>query len=131
MIRRPPRSTLSSSSAASDVYKRQVQGTVRMVGSTQANLFASVSAGVCALWGKLHGGANSAVMEMLDYLLAEKNQRYRLPGAGKTEKIPTDGLWASRLQKLRSPRSGPQTSGPRSAGYSGVAGRSAGRGPRA
>jgi citrate synthase len=39
--------------------------TVRMVGSSQANLFASVSAGVCALWGPLHGGANQAVLEML------------------------------------------------------------------
>ncbi len=39
--------------------------TVRMVGSSQANLWASVSAGVCALWGPLHGGANQAVIEML------------------------------------------------------------------
>ena len=39
--------------------------TVRMVGSSQANLYASVSAGVCALWGPLHGGANQAVIEML------------------------------------------------------------------
>ncbi|MGD9608609.1 MAG: citrate synthase [Desulfovibrionaceae bacterium] len=39
--------------------------TVRMVGSTQANLFASVSSGICALWGRLHGGANAAVIEML------------------------------------------------------------------
>jgi len=40
--------------------------TVRMVGSSQANLFASVSAGIAALWGPLHGGANQAVLEMLD-----------------------------------------------------------------
>ena len=40
--------------------------TVRMVGSSQANLFASISAGICALWGPLHGGANQAVIEMLD-----------------------------------------------------------------
>jgi citrate synthase len=40
--------------------------TVRMVGSSGANLFASVSAGVCALWGPLHGGANMAVIGMLD-----------------------------------------------------------------
>jgi len=39
--------------------------TVRMVASGQASLYASVAAGVCALWGKLHGGANQAVMEML------------------------------------------------------------------
>jgi citrate synthase len=40
--------------------------TVRMVGSSGANLFASCAAGVCALWGPLHGGANVAVMEQLD-----------------------------------------------------------------
>ena len=39
--------------------------TVRMVCSSQANLFASISAGICALWGRLHGGANQAVVEML------------------------------------------------------------------
>jgi citrate synthase len=42
--------------------------TVRMVGSSQANLYASVAAGVCALWGPLHGGANVAVMDMLAHL---------------------------------------------------------------
>jgi len=40
--------------------------TVRVVGSSGANLFASIAAGVCALWGPLHGGANVAVLEMLD-----------------------------------------------------------------
>ena len=40
--------------------------TVRMVASSQANMFASCSAGVCALWGPLHGGANVAVIEMLE-----------------------------------------------------------------
>jgi citrate synthase len=39
--------------------------TVRMVGSSRANLFSSVAAGVCALWGPLHGGANAAVIKML------------------------------------------------------------------
>ncbi len=40
--------------------------TVRMVGSSQANLYASISAGISALWGRLHGGANQKVIEMLD-----------------------------------------------------------------
>ncbi len=40
--------------------------TVRLVGSSLANLFASISAGICALWGPLHGGANQAVIEMLE-----------------------------------------------------------------
>ena len=39
--------------------------TVRMVGSSHANVYASMAAGVCALWGPLHGGANQAVLEML------------------------------------------------------------------
>ncbi len=39
---------------------------MRLVGSSQANLFASVSAGINALFGPLHGGANQAVLEMLE-----------------------------------------------------------------
>src|SRR5262249_45658774 len=42
--------------------------TVRLVGSAHANLFASISAGVCALWGPLHGGANQGVVEMLEHI---------------------------------------------------------------
>lgn len=42
--------------------------TVRMVGSSEANLFASISAGISALWGRLHGGANSAVVHMLEMI---------------------------------------------------------------
>jgi len=45
--------------------------TVRMVGSAQANLFASVSAGINALSGPLHGGANEAVLQMLDLICAD------------------------------------------------------------
>jgi citrate synthase len=40
--------------------------TVRLVGSSKANLFASIAAGICALWGPLHGGANQEVVEMLE-----------------------------------------------------------------
>ena len=42
--------------------------TVRMVGSSNANLFASISAGICALWGPLHGGANEACVSMLEQI---------------------------------------------------------------
>lgn len=69
--------------------------TVRMVGSGQANLFAAVSAGICALWGPLHGGANQAVIEMLESIKADggdhkkyiamakdKNSGFRLMGFG-------------------------------------------------
>ncbi len=69
--------------------------TVRMVGSSNANLFASVSAGICALWGPLHGGANEAVVLMLEKVLADggdvkksvemakdKRSNFRLMGFG-------------------------------------------------
>jgi citrate synthase len=69
--------------------------TVRMVGSSNANLFASISAGICALWGPLHGGANEAVVLMLDRIIAEggnvkkfvdmakdKSSNFRLMGFG-------------------------------------------------
>jgi citrate synthase len=69
---------------------------VRLVGSSQASLFASISAGVCALWGPLHGGANQAVIEMLDEVVTQhggdvswavaqakdKNSTFRLMGFG-------------------------------------------------
>ena len=45
--------------------------TVRLVGSAKANLFASISAGICALWGPLHGGANQEVIEMLELIRAD------------------------------------------------------------
>ena len=44
--------------------------TVRLVGSSNANLFTSISGGINALWGPLHGGANQAVLEMLDQIKA-------------------------------------------------------------
>lgn len=67
--------------------------TVRMVGSGGANLFASISAGVSALWGPLHGGANMAVINMLEQIHADgddgsrfienaKNGKSRLMGFG-------------------------------------------------
>jgi citrate synthase len=45
--------------------------TVRLVGSSQANLYASISAGISALWGPLHGGANQRVIEMLEQIAEE------------------------------------------------------------
>lgn len=44
---------------------------VRMVGSSNVNLFSSISAGICALWGALHGGANEACIDMLEMILAD------------------------------------------------------------
>ena len=69
--------------------------TVRMVGSSGANIFASMSSGICALWGPLHGGANQAVIEMLEHiqkdggdhrkfvdLAKKKDSGFRLMGFG-------------------------------------------------
>jgi citrate synthase len=69
--------------------------TVRVVGSSRANLFSSVAAGVCALWGPLHGGANTGVIKMLEDIKAsgrpissyidkakDKNSGFRLMGFG-------------------------------------------------
>lgn len=57
--------------------------TVRMVASSQANLYASCSAGVCALWGPLHGGANQAVVEMLEQIHREGDDGSRFITAAK------------------------------------------------
>jgi len=69
--------------------------TVRLVGSSGANLYASISAGISALWGPLHGGANQAVIEMLEAIqrdggdykkyikkAKDKNDPFRLSGFG-------------------------------------------------
>jgi len=69
--------------------------TVRIVGSSQANLYASISAGISALWGPLHGGANQAVIEMLEMIqndggdvdkwilkAKDKDDSFRLMGFG-------------------------------------------------
>jgi len=57
--------------------------TVRMVASSRANLFASAAAGVCALWGPLHGGANQAVIEMLEAIHQEGDDGSRFVAAAK------------------------------------------------
>lgn len=69
--------------------------TVRMVGSSNASLYSSISAGVCALWGPLHGGANQEVIEQLEMIkkdggdankyldkARDKNDPFRLMGFG-------------------------------------------------
>ena len=57
--------------------------TVRMVASSQANLFASAAAGVCALWGPLHGGANQAVLQMLEAIHREGDDGSKFIAAAK------------------------------------------------
>ncbi len=60
-----PKTTLKYTANFLHMMFSHSTSTVRMVASSRANLFASASAGVCALWGPLHGGANQAVLEML------------------------------------------------------------------
>ncbi len=60
--------------------------TVRVVGSSRANLFASISAGISALWGPLHGGANQQVIEMLDAIEAEGGDVQKFVNKAKDKK---------------------------------------------
>lgn len=57
--------------------------TVRMVASSRANIYASTAAGVCALWGSRHGGANQAVLEMLDQIHREGDDGSKFINAAK------------------------------------------------
>ncbi|AVT28553.1 citrate (Si)-synthase [Plantactinospora sp. BC1] len=79
--------------------------TVRLVGSSQANLFASVSAGVNALFGPLHGGANQAVLEMLDDIRASGSD---VPGFVRRVKDKEPGVklmgFGHRVYKNYDPR---------------------------
>jgi citrate synthase len=60
--------------------------TVRLVGSAQTNLFASISAGICALWGPLHGGANQEVVEMLEAIHKDGGDVSKYVGMAKDKK---------------------------------------------
>ncbi len=79
--------------------------TVRMVGSSDTNLFASVTAGINALWGPLHGGANQAVIEMLEGIQANGGD---ITSAVKRAKDPNDSFRLSgfghRVYKNYDPR---------------------------
>jgi citrate synthase len=60
--------------------------TVRVVGSSRANLFASIAAGISALWGPLHGGANQQVIEMLEQIEAEGGDVQKFVNRAKDKK---------------------------------------------
>ncbi|MFO7721151.1 MAG: citrate synthase [Gillisia sp.] len=62
--------------------------TVRIVGSSQAGLFASISAGVSALWGPLHGGANQAVIEMLEEIQNDGGDTSKFIAKAKDKEDP-------------------------------------------
>ncbi|WP_432411582.1 citrate synthase [Rasiella sp. SM2506] len=62
--------------------------TVRMVGSSHAGLFASLSAGINALWGPLHGGANQAVIEMLEAIKSDGGDTHKFMNKAKDKEDP-------------------------------------------
>ena len=80
--------------------------TVRLVGSTEANIFASISAGINALYGPLHGGANEAVLKMLgaDPRLGRERAAVRRAGEEQGRRRQAHGLRPPRLQELRPAR---------------------------
>ncbi|AKC84140.1 type II citrate synthase [Verrucomicrobia bacterium IMCC26134] len=78
--------------------------TVRMVASAGANLFASVSAGINALWGPLHGGANMAVIEMLKNIHADGDDGTRFIAAAKSGKGDRLMGFGHRVYKNYDPR---------------------------
>jgi citrate synthase len=79
--------------------------TVRMVGSSKANLFASCAAGVCALWGPLHGGANVKVLHMLEKIHQGRTtpQEYVRLAKDKSSKVRLMGF-GHRVYKSFDPR---------------------------
>lgn len=79
--------------------------TVRLVGSSQANLFTSVAAGMSALWGPLHGGANQRVVEMLDQINADGRNYQKYIDKAKDRDDPFR-LWGfgHRVYKNYDPR---------------------------
>jgi citrate synthase len=79
--------------------------TVRMVASSKAGLFASVASGVCALWGPLHGGANQAVLEMLEEIHCEGDDGSRFIEAAKDKKSGRRLMgFGHRVYKSHDPR---------------------------
>ena len=87
--------------------------TVRLVGSSDANIYASIAAGIDALWGPLHGGANQAVIEMLEDIRDDGGDvdKYVDAGQGPRTTLPPLGLRSPRLQELRP--AGPHPQGDR------------------
>jgi citrate synthase len=79
--------------------------TVRVVGSSRANLFASIAAGIGALWGPLHGGANQQVIEMLDKIEAEGGDVQKFVDRAKDKKDNSRLMgFGHRVYKNHDPR---------------------------
>ena len=94
--------------------------TVRLCGSSGANPFACIAAGVACLWGPAHGGANEAALNMLEEIQAmggvDKIGEFITQGEGQELGRQADGLRPPRLQELRPARQADARDLPRSAG---------------
>jgi citrate synthase len=79
--------------------------TVRLVGSGRVNLYAAISAGIAALWGPLHGGANQAVIEMLEDIQRDGGNHQRAVEKAKDKKDPFRLMgFGHRVYKAYDPR---------------------------
>ena len=93
--------------------------TVRLAGSTGANPFACIAAGIASLWGPAHGGANEAVLKMLGEIGHVKNiPAFLVGGEGQGQPHQADGLRSPGVQELRSARQNHPEGVPRGAGAS-------------
>ncbi|WP_185865094.1 citrate synthase [Blattabacterium cuenoti] len=80
--------------------------TVRLLASVRSNLFSSITAGINALWGKLHGGANQAVIEMLEIILKDGGNVKKWINKAKNKKDPFRLMgFGHRIYKNFDPRS--------------------------
>ncbi|NQT58152.1 MAG: citrate synthase [Bacteroidetes bacterium] len=78
---------------------------VRLIGSSEANLYAAVSAGICALWGPKHGGANQAVIEMLEQILESGESLTKIVERAKDKDDPFKLMgFGHRVYKTYDPR---------------------------
>ncbi|WP_185855585.1 citrate synthase [Blattabacterium cuenoti] len=79
--------------------------TVRLLGTAHVGLFSSISAGITALWGRLHGGANQAVIEMLEYILKSGGNIKKWINKAKNKKDPFRLMgFGHRIYKSFDPR---------------------------
>ncbi len=83
--------------------------TVRLAGSSGTNPYAAIAAGIATLWGPAHGGANEAVLAMLEEIGSVKNIR---PSPRPRTRTPTSGSWASATASTRTTIRAPRSSAP-------------------
>ncbi len=96
--------------------------TVRLAGSSGANPFACIAAGIACLWGPAHGGANEAALKMLEEIgTVDRIPEFIEEAKDKNDGLPPDGLRPPRLQELRPARQGDADPVPCGAGRTGPA----------